>query len=335
MGAPNVAKLLPSFHLNARIGLSATPNRQYDLDGNTSIEIFFNDRHPYVYSFSMREALDVGWLCRYTYFPHTVTLTDEELAAYIKISKQLLRFLDSKTGRYKDSREVEDLLLKRKRIIHKAVNKKEVFKKILADEFRRRGSLKFTLVYVPEGTEPDYSEKDEYVENDFDNSLIDEYTRLVSDTDSSIMVRQYTSKTPDRPNVLRQFENGMTHVLTSMKCLDEGVDVPRSELAIFCASTGNPRQFIQRRGRVLRLHSDKLHAVIHDLVVVPEVDMNEENFEMEKGLIRNELQRVVDFSELSMNKIDAYEELKWILDYYNLNLNDLVHLTQQPNGKER
>jgi superfamily II DNA or RNA helicase len=104
--------------------------------------------------------------------------------------------------------------------------------------------------------------------------------------------------------------------------LDEGVDVPRSELAIFCASTGNPRQFIQRRGRVLRLHKDKIHATIHDLVVVPEV-ADESTYEMEKGLVKKELERVVDFANLAMNKIDTYETLKNILDYYNLNLNDL------------
>jgi superfamily II DNA or RNA helicase len=119
------------------------------------------------------------------------------------------------------------------------------------------------------------------------------------------------------------FEQRKTHVLTSMKCLDEGVDVPRSELAIFCASTGNPRQFIQRRGRVLRLHKDKIHATIHDLVVVPEVSNNESTFEMEKSLVKKELERVVDFANLAMNKTETYNSLKEVLDHYDLNLNDL------------
>jgi superfamily II DNA or RNA helicase len=99
--------------------------------------------------------------------------------------------------------------------------------------------------------------------------------------------------------------------------------VPRSELAIFCSSTGNPRQFIQRRGRVLRLHKDKVHAVIHDLVVVPSINTEESNYEMERNLVKKELERVVDFANLAMNKIDTYESLKEILNYYNLNLNDL------------
>ena len=107
-----------------------------------------------------------------------------------------------------------------------------------------------------------------------------------------------------------------------MKCLDEGVDVPRSELAIFCSSTGNPRQFIQRRGRVLRLHRDKIHAVIHDLVVVPEM-AEDSTYNMERRLVEKELSRVVDFADLAMNKSDTYEVFKETLIYYGLNLNDL------------
>jgi superfamily II DNA or RNA helicase len=152
--------------------------------------------------------------------------------------------------------------------------------------------------------------------------LINEYTKAVSHTDDSVMVKQFTSNSTNREEILKNFEESKIHVLTSMKCLDEGVDVPRSELAIFCASTGNPRQFIQRRGRVLRLHKDKIHATIHDLVVVPEI-ADESTFEMEKGLVKKELERVVDFANLAMNKTETYETLKNILDYYNLNLNDL------------
>lgn len=324
MGAPRMLKMLPQIHLNYRIGLSATPSRKYDIEGNIAIDEFFNDKHPYVYSYTMKQALDVGWLCKYTYHPHVVTLKQEELDEYIKISKQLLNYLDAKIGKYKDCKEVEELLLRRKRIIHKASNKKIEFNEIIQDEFRKRGNLKYTLVYVPEGLDPDYLNDDDSFEDDDEIKLINEYTRIVKDTDFSIFVSQFTANTKDRDKMLKNFEDGKTHVLTSMKCLDEGVDVPRSELAIFCASTGNPRQFIQRRGRVLRMHPDKVHAVIHDLVVAPEIDSTEDYFEMERNLIRSELQRVVDFAQLSINKIDTYEELKEVLEYFNLNLNDII-----------
>ena len=105
-----------------------------------------------------------------------------------------------------------------------------------------------------------------------------------------------------------------------MKCLDEGVDVPRAELAIFCASTGNPRQFIQRRGRILRRHPDKKYAVIHDLVVVPEISSGSDSYNLERNLFKAELKRVNNFAELSENSSYTLNELFDIMNYYNLNL---------------
>tara|TARA_R100000935_G_scaffold58912_1_gene99645 strand:+ start:1323 stop:3545 length:2223 start_codon:yes stop_codon:yes gene_type:complete len=326
LGSNNLSKILPKIHLEKRIGLSATPDRKYDDFGNKCIEDFFNDAPPFVYSYTMKQAMDKGWLSQYKYYPHVVKLTNIELEEYQKKSKQLARYFDNKTKNYRDCPEVEKLLLERKRIIHKAQNKLTVFKGILNDVFNSKGNLKYTLVYVPEGLEPNYDDIDDYIEDSEDVTLIDEYTKAVSRTDSSIMVKQYTSNTKNRDEIIGAFQNGTIDVLTSMKCLDEGVDVPRSELAIFCASTGNPRQFVQRRGRVLRTHDDKTYAIIHDLVVAPEIN-DESTFEMEKNIITKELERVVDFSTLAMNKPDTYNALEPILSYYNINLYDNINNT--------
>ena len=325
LGSQGILRILPNIHLEKRIGLSATPHRKFDELGNNAIQEFFDDEPPYIVSYSMEEALKIGWLCKYTYYPHVVKLTAQEMKNYRELSLQLLRMglFDKDTGAFRSSPEIEMLLLKRKRIIHKAANKLEAFQNILRDEYDKRKDLKYTLVYVPEGIESNFDNIDFSVETEDENRLINEYTKAVSQADESVMVKQFTSNSVNREGILKNFEAGNIHVLTSMKCLDEGVDVPRSELAIFCASTGNPRQFIQRRGRVLRLHDDKIHATIHDLVVVPEVGSEENTFEMEKGLVKKELERVVDFANLAMNKSDTYQTLKNILDYYSLNLNDL------------
>lgn len=324
LGSKRILKLLPDIHLEKRIGLSATPHRKYDDVGNQAIQEFFSDKPPYIVSYTMEDALKIGWLCSYTYYPHLVRLTESEMAKYKELSLQLLRMglFDKATGTFKSTPEIEKKLLERKRIIHKAFNKLNVFKEVLKSEFNKRKNLKYTLVYVPEGIETSFDEIDYTIETDEEIRLIDEYTKAVSQTDDSILVKQFTANSRNRQQIIKDFEKSNIHVLTSMKCLDEGVDVPRSELAIFCASTGNPRQFIQRRGRVLRLHKDKIHATIHDLVVLPEIS-DENTFEMEKGLLKKELERVVDFANLSMNKSDTYETLKKSLDYYNLNLNDL------------
>lgn len=324
LGSQTLLSLLPSIHLDKRIGLSATPHRKFDDVGNLAIQEFFNDKPPYIVSYSMEEALKIGWLCNYTYYPHIVKLREQEMEKYKEISLQLLRMglFDKETSTFRSTPEIEKKLLERKRIIHKAANKLEAFKEILRSEFDKRKNLKYTLVYVPEGVESNFEQTDYSIETEDESKLINEYTKAVSQTDESVRVKQFTANSSNREEILKNFEQSNIHVLTSMKCLDEGVDVPRSELAIFCASTGNPRQFIQRRGRVLRLHDDKIHATIHDLVVVPEV-ADESTFEMEKSLVKKELERVVDFANLAMNKTDTYEILKSILDYYNLNLNDL------------
>ena len=128
----------------------------------------------------------------------------------------------------------------------------------------------------------------------------------------------YTGDTSGRDEILDKFAKGQLDVLTSMKCLDEGVDVPRSEMAIFCASTGNPRQFIQRRGRILRTHKDKKFAIIHDLVVAPKIDYGSPSYNMERNLLNNEMKRVREFADLSQNSSDTVKELEDILTYYNL-----------------
>ena len=140
-----------------------------------------------------------------------------------------------------------------------------------------------------------------------------------------IRVSTYTGEDSDRSFVLDSFENGKIDVLTAMKCLDEGVDVPRTELAIFCSSTGNPRQFIQRRGRILRQHDDKKHAVIHDLVVIPRTDALKQsgNFEMERSLVENELRRVADFAFMARNQYEAIDRINEICTYYDLDLYEI------------
>ena len=217
------------------------------------------------------------------------------------------------------------LLLARKRIIHKAENKLGIFKQIVTDRFDEKGNLKYTLVYVPEGIIPDdegdiFDVRETITDDPDSDKLIDQYSAVVRDIDNSVTVKKFTSGTSERDSILQDFADGKLQVLTSMKCLDEGVDVPRSELAIFCASTGNPRQFIQRRGRILRTHKDKYQAVIHDLVVIPDIDPSMESYNVERNLLAGELKRVNNFALLSENSADTLKVLDPILEYYNLSL---------------
>src|SRR5690606_6006068 len=136
----------------------------------------------------------------YTYYPHIVKLTDQEMEKYKDLSLQLLRMglFDTKTGSFRSTPEIERKLLERKRIIHKAGNKLEAFKAILRSEFDKRENLKYTLIYVPEGVESKFDETDFSVETEDENRLINEYTRSVSQTDRS---EEHTSELQSRENL--------------------------------------------------------------------------------------------------------------------------------------
>jgi superfamily II DNA or RNA helicase len=176
------------------------------------------------------------------------------------------------------------------------------------------------------GSQDDFDITENIGEDNDAEHLIDQYTLAVTEIDEKVTVRKFVSGQRDREEVLADFASGKLHVLTSMKCLDEGVDVPRSELAIFCSSTGNPRQFIQRRGRVLRTHPDKKMAELHDLVVIPKVKLNSNSYKMEQSLLKGELIRVNNFALLSENPSYSEVELREVLDHYALNLynNDYI-----------
>lgn len=324
MGSGTLLHKLPMIRFKRRIGLSATPDRQFDDEGNAALRTFFGAEQRYTYEFTMQEAIDKGFLCHYDYYPHVVSLTPEEMNEYKDLSLQIAKYchggeLDTENERLKR------LLLERKRIIHKAAGKIDVFKQIMEGRLQDKGNLKYTLVYVPEGILPDntanlFAKTDIISDDPEAEKLIDQYTEIVRDLGSRITVKKFTSNTSDRDAILSDFASGKIQVLTSMKCLDEGVDVPRSELAVFCASTGNPRQFIQRRGRILRTCAGKHKAIIHDLVVIPSIDPTMETYEVERSLLSNELKRVRNFALLSDNCATTLQELDAILDHYNLSI---------------
>mgnify|MGYP000650332756 len=118
-----------------------------------------------------------------------------------------------------------------------------------------------------------------------------------------------------------------------MKCLDEGVDIPRAERGIFTSSTGNPREFIQRRGRLLRNHPDKMFSYIYDIVVIPATINREDSFgQMERNMVKSELKRVAYFASLSMNchaNNGAFEILNDLAHHFGIVWSELLEKIEQ------
>ncbi len=330
IASPSVAKLLDGIHLQKRIGLSATPKRIYDPEGSDKMEAFFDDgngpaHQPYTYNFPMERAIDEGILCSYYYYPKIVSLTPDEMVSYAEISAKLAKLYARAKGNEKASASVETLLMQRKRIIHKAQNKLAQFECILNEIIDRRERIDYTLVYAPEGYYADREiDEETFADLSEENRIIDFYANIVRRVSPTTTLTQYTSDSADRDLVLKQFEQGQINALLSMKCLDEGVDIPRTEQAIFCSSTGNPRQFIQRRGRILRQHPDKRFAFIYDMVVIPQTAPHSPTFQLERSLVQKELERVVHFAFMAENKYEATEVFRAVCENYQLNL-DTIH----------
>lgn len=324
IGSKSVMSKLVRIQLKKRIGLSATPKRIYDPEGSAAMESFFRDKEPYTYSFSMEKAISENILCQYDYHPHLVELTHNELQEYAEITKKLAKLYNPNSSNGEVSEIAERLLLKRKRIIHKAENKLPKMMEILRNRYEESGNLLFTFVYVPEGYSTNYSEQDDMLETDSENlRIINQYTSAIAGIDTNILVNQFIGGMKDRNEILDQFKTGRIQVLASMKCLDEGVDIPRAEHAIFCSSTGNPRQFIQRRGRILRKHDDKHKAVVHDLVVIPDLslsDRDSDTFKLEQSLVKKEIERVMYFASLSNNPFETETLFDDICNHYDLNI---------------
>lgn len=316
IGAPKVKAAFRDFNVKKRIALSATPTRAYDPEGTQEIESIFNDTPPYCYNFSMKEAIEKNFLTNYFYYPRIVHLQEEEFKKYIEITRKLQKYFDRETKQLKKCMEVERLLLLRKQIIHKAKNKLQLFKQIVR-EVQDSRKLKYCFVYVPEGFGDKEGEKFTYIEE-----MVKTLYVVSPSTTSNIFI----GGDNNRRDKLKGFAEGKIDVLFAMKCLDEGVDVPRAEIGIFASSTGNPRQFIQRRGRLLRKAKGKQFAYIYDMVVIPHVKFSSDSefYDIERSLVYSELTRVAYFASLSRNFYESKIVLEEVSRHYNLDIDMII-----------
>lgn len=333
IGSEKVREAFRKMKLKKRIALSATPNRIYDQEGTSELESFFNDRPPYIFSFPMSQAIKEGRLMEYCYYPKMAYLNESEMERYADYTKKLMNLFDSETGKFKNEDEATKLLMLRKQVLHKAEDKIRVLKEIISEIGQE--NLKYCFVFAPEGkiNENDKTDARWYAESD--NSveetdiILDKMLYTIIDTFPKTRCNTYTgtNSKKQRAAILNGFENGEIDVLLAMKCLDEGVDVPRAEYGIFASSTGNPRQFIQRRGRLLRKHPDKTFAYTYDMIVVPNFQSShysKDFFKMERSLVESELARVAYFADLATNTHSAKEVLQELADHYQLNLSELI-----------
>lgn len=275
---------------SAKLGLSATPKRWWDDIGTEKVKELFN---RVIYSYSLEDAIDNGYLTPYKYHPIPIDLTVDETTKYLKLSKSISSiYMQNKNIKSEDDDNLKTLLIKRSRLIQNAENKLTTFKDVFSKE--NKG---FSLVYCAPGS-------------------IKQYTKVVNSLDVSVQRFDSSVSFIHRKQILDRFEQGKLQTLTAMKCLDEGVDVPATRQAFFVASTTNPREFIQRRGRILRKSKGKKYAEIYDFIIIP--NSNEMDNKEAKSLVKHEIPRFHEFAQYSLNKYEAQGIIEPILKIFQL-----------------
>lgn len=317
IGANNYRNNLPS-QIPYRLALSATVERHNDETGTNAIYEYFQKK---CITYSLKNAIDSGMLTPYYYYPIVTYLNDDELDEYIELTSKIHRALIKKKDKTELSKQAKILLTKRARLVAGAESKISKLKEQILPYVQKKHILVYcgaTNVNTPNSS-------------DFDEKQIDVVTSLLGN-ELQMKVGRFTSQesAEERKSIRKIFSEGDNmQVLVAIRCLDEGVNIPNIKTAFILASSTNPKEYIQRRGRVLRKAEGKKYAEIYDFITIPnfkEGVFNDDLKKMTKGLIKRELIRIKEFSELAQNPslgLDLLYELKHLYGISNDELSDV------------
>lgn len=316
-GAASYARLLDD-RFTYRLALSATLERHRDEEGTALLYAFFGKK---CIEYSLDRAIEEDKLTPYKYYPVVVHLNDDELTAYEQLSYEMSKcVIKGKNGKYKLNKHGEILALKRARIVAGASEKLDA----LREEIRPYIHDNNILVYC--GATNVLDENADYTSSDTgDIRQIEAVTRILGN-EFGMDVAQFTSREnmETRAAIKEQFQRGdRLQAIVAIKCLDEGVNIPGIRTAFILASTTNPKEYIQRRGRVLRKAQNKPYAVIYDFVTLPRPldsvsSLTTEQAQRDLTLVKNELARIKEFGRLSQNSMDANNLIWDIQEAYHI-----------------
>ena len=303
VGAESTRKYLPE-KIPFRLGLSATIDRHNDEVGTEALKEYFGKT---CITYSLRDAIENGMLTPYYYHPIVVYLDEDELEDYLRLTSIIVRSMSSIKKGKQLSDSVKRLLIKRARIVAGARNKIAV----LRNEIMPYKDDNYILVYCG-ATKVGVLEDEEEISSELDQ------IKIVADllgNQLDMRVGRFTSleSAQERVQIRKMFAEGkQLQALVAIKCLDEGVNIPSIKTAFILASSTNPKEYIQRRGRVLRKFPGKTRAEIYDFITLPfpaeDIGViKPEIVSGSKGLVKRELIRMMDFAEIADNPSEANE----------------------------
>lgn len=293
-GAPKYSKGM-LINIEKRVGLSATPTRWFDEQGTQNIIDYFDKS---IFKYDMKTAIANKILTPYDYFPTFVQMSGAEFEEYMELSKKIVKLKHNiNLDEY-----VKLLTLKRSKIIRNTLDKLNTFNQLIK-KLNKENDIDHLLIYCDSG-----------------GQLI-KAQEVVNEL--GIVNHKFTEKesVEERDRILREFDRGTYDCLVAVKCLDEGVDIPSIRTAIILASSTNPREYIQRRGRVLRYYPGKEKATIYDFIVLPPNTLDNSVLStIERKILKKELNRVQEFLDTANNKASILNQLTDIMSSYKVYL---------------
>lgn len=280
-----------------RLALSATLERYGDEEGTSKLFSFFGEK---CITYSLKRAIQEDKLTKYRYYPILVELDEDELGKYIELTKRIKQFKYKSNDNMKLIPDaLKKLLLQRARIIAGAKNKLNKLIEIMQPYKNQNNILVYcgAVKYGEDGYEDSLEEKKQI-------KLVIEKLKK----DLGMTVSKFTSEenSEERETLKAAFKNEEIQALIAIKCLDEGMNIPAIKTAFILASSTNPKEYIQRRGRVLRKFPGKQYAEIYDFITISRpleqlIRLSKEDKELEISLAGKELVRLIDFANLSDN----------------------------------
>lgn len=320
-GSLNLRNKLHS-NIQYRLALSATLDRHGDEEGTACLRNYFGEK---CIEYDLERAIKEKKLTPYYYHPVIVYLEDDEVEHYRDLSYKISRECHKdKRGKLKVTEKGKMLLLQRARIVAGARSKLEKLKSLMIDFKNDSHILVYCGATKVQTFEFDQSEYDE----DGERQIV-AVSKLLGN-ELGMKVTHFTSSesAEERENIKRRFSIADPYqAIVAIKCLDEGVNIPSIKTAFILASTTNPKEYIQRRGRVLRLAPNKPHAVIYDFVTLvkslEDVNPYSSDYNSERALAKRELARIIEFGRIALNSREADKLINDITFAYNITTDEL------------
>ena len=319
VGAKTYAKLLDD-RFQCRLALSATLDRHRDEEGTAALYNFFGRK---CIEYTLERAIREDKLTPYKYYPVVVYLNEDELSTYEYYTQEISKcIIKDKNGKTKLNSYGETLAIKRSRVVAAAAQKLDALRREIVPYKNKNNILVYCGATNVINENADKSETDEG-----DIRQITAATRILgNEFDMSVAKFTADESMDERTQIKANFSKGeRLQVVVAIKCLDEGMNIPGIRTAFILASTTNPKEYIQRRGRVLRKAPGKNFAEIYDFVTLPRplddvYSLTKEATSKDLALVRNELERIKEFGRLAMNSMDSHD-LIW-------NIEEAYHLTE-------